>query len=125
MQTAKKILVIDDSPFIFKAVKRALEPHCLEIVGHAENGKQGLEMIDELKPDLITLDITMPILDGLEVANSLYEQKKDTKIIMLSAMGDEVLLEQARQIGVEHFIPKPFKADQLLELVNRLLDRGC
>ena len=125
MQTAKKILVIDDSPFIFKAVKRALEPHCLEIVGHAENGKQGLEMIDELKPDLITLDITMPLLDGVEVANSLYEQKKDTKIIMLSAMGDEVLLEQARQRGVEHFIPKPFKADQLLELVNRLLDRGC
>jgi len=121
MLKGKRILVIDDSPFIFKAVKRAVEPHGYEIVGHAVNGKQGIDMIEELKPDLITLDITMPELDGLEVATILIENKTDTKIIMLSAMGDEDLLEQARQIGVEHFVPKPFKADQLVEMIERVL----
>lgn len=121
MERKERILVIDDSPFIFKAVKRALEPHGYNIVGHAENGKIGLEMIDDLKPDLITLDITMPILDGLEVATKLFEDNIDIKTIMLSAIGDEELLEQLKQIGVQNFIPKPFKSEQLLNLVENLL----
>ena len=122
MITAKRILVIDDSPFIFKAVKKALEPHGYEIVGYAENGKRGLEMIKDLNPDLITLDITMPILDGLEVAAILIDQKTTSKIIMLSAMSDHELLEQARQIGIEHFVPKPFKPDQLSDLVKYVFE---
>mgnify|MGYP002388684276 CR=1 FL=1 len=118
---SKKILVIDDSPFVYKAVKRALQPGGYEIVGHALNGRQGLEMIEALKPDLITLDITMPLLDGLETSAILIEQNSPVKIIILSAMGDEMLVQQAKEMGVQYFIPKPFDKESLLKLVNQIL----
>lgn len=121
MHAICKVLVIDDSPFIFKAVKKALEPHGFEIVGHAENGKVGIDIYDRLMPDVVTLDITMPIMDGLETASRIFAKNPRARIIMLSAMGDEALIESARKIGIRHFMPKPFKADALLELVNSVL----
>jgi two-component system, chemotaxis family, chemotaxis protein CheY len=117
-----KVLVIDDSPFIFKAVKKALEPNGFIMVGHAENGKIGLEMYDQFKPDIITLDVTMPVMDGLETAKNLHSQNSKVKIIMLSAMGDEDLMSQARAFGVKNFISKPFKAEELLNLVKSVLE---
>jgi two-component system, chemotaxis family, chemotaxis protein CheY len=116
-----KILVIDDSPFIFKAVKKALEPHGFEIVDNAPNGQIGLEMYDKYQPDLITLDVTMPIMDGIQTAIELKLKKPNVKIIMLSAMGDEVLLHQAKAIGITHFLTKPFKNEELLETVKTML----
>jgi two-component system, chemotaxis family, chemotaxis protein CheY len=122
MGDSYKVLVVDDSPFIFKAVKKALEPNGFEMVGHAENGKIGLEMYDQFKPDIITLDVTMPVMDGLETAKNLYSKNPKIKIIMLSAMGDEDLMKQARAFGVKNFISKPFKAEELLSLVRSMLD---
>jgi len=116
-----KVLVIDDSPFIFKAVKRALEPKGFTVVDNAPNGKIGVEMYDKYQPDLITLDVTMPIMDGIETAKALVAKNPNVKIIMLSAMGDESLHSQAKEIGVKQFIKKPFKPDELLEKVNSLL----
>lgn len=117
-----KVLVIDDSPFIFKAVKKALEPQGFEIIGHAENGKQGLEMVDSHKPDVITLDVTMPVMDGLETASNLFNRDSGTKVLMLSAMGDEELLQSARNIGVRYFLSKPFKPDALINAVKNVLE---
>ena len=121
MSNVKKVLVIDDSPYMFKAVRRALEPHGFSVVGHAENGKIGLEMYDELMPDVVTLDITMPVMNGLETATNLLRKHSGAKIIMLSAMGDDTLVESARKIGVKHFIPKPFEANELLDIVKSML----
>lgn len=117
-----KILVIDDSPFIFKAVKKALEPHGFEIVDNAANGQIGLEMYEKYNPDLITLDVTMPIMDGLQTAIALKKMNPNVKIIMLSAMGDDLLLNQAKAIGIKHFLTKPFKQETLLQAVNLLLE---
>lgn len=117
-----KVLVIDDSPFIFKAVKRALEPHGFEVVDNAANGKIGIEMVQKYSPDLITLDVTMPVMDGIETAKVLVKEYPQVKIIMLSAMGDDVLMQEAKEIGVHHFLSKPFKADELLAAVNTLLE---
>jgi two-component system chemotaxis response regulator CheY len=116
-----KILVIDDSPFIYKTVKKALEPHGFEVVDNAANGQIGLEMYEKYNPDLITLDVTMPIMDGIQTAIALKLKNPSVKIIMLSAMGDEVLLNQAKAIGIKHFLTKPFKAEELLATVNTLL----
>ncbi len=116
-----KVLVIDDSPFIFKAVKRALEPNGFDVVDNASNGKIGVEMYDKYQPDVITLDVTMPIMDGIETAKALVAKNPDVKILMLSAMGDETLHNQAKEIGVKKFIRKPFKPEELLEKVNSLL----
>lgn len=117
-----KILVIDDSPFVFKAVTKALENTEYQVVDNALNGQIGLEKYRELKPDIVTLDITMPIMDGLETARQLRAMDPGAKIIMLSAMGDNVLIEEARSIGISHFLTKPFKPDGLkmkLEEINK------
>ncbi|MCK7467726.1 MAG: response regulator, partial [Desulfosudis oleivorans] len=113
------LLVIDDSPFIFKAVK-AIEPHGFQVVDNAANGKVGLEMYKKYNPDIVTLDVTMPVMDGIETARELFKINPNAKIIMLSAMGDEALINQAKEIGIKHFLTKPFKADELLQLVKAL-----
>lgn len=117
----KKVLVIDDSPFIFKAVKRALEPNGFEVVDNASNGQIGLEMYEKYSPDVITLDVTMPVMDGIETATALFAKNPEIKIVMLSAMGDDVLLNQAKGIGIKHFVTKPFKPEELLSAINSLL----
>lgn len=114
------VVVIDDSPFIFKAVKKALEPEGLEVVGHAINGQLGLEMVASLNPDYIVLDITMPVMDGLETARQLFAKDPGVKVVMLSAMGDEDLIRSATEIGIKQFITKPFKPAQLLEAIGSL-----
>ena len=115
-----RVLVVDDSPFIYKAIKRYLEPHGYEIVGHAENGVQGLAMIEQLTPDVITLDVTMPMLDGLGVATELGTERT-ANVIMISAMGDGDLLRQAQALGVKHFLTKPFQPDELVSLIENLV----
>lgn len=110
---AKKLLVIDDSPFVFKAVTKALEGTEYEVIGNALNGQMGVDMYIETRADVITLDVTMPVMDGLETARELLKINPNARIIMLSAMGDETLLNQAREIGVKYFLTKPFQPASL------------
>lgn len=110
---SKKVLVIDDSPFVFKAVSKALEGTDYEVVGNALDGQLGVDKYIELRPDVITLDVTMPVMDGLQTARRLFEINPNVKIVMLSAMGDETLLGQAREIGIRHFLTKPFQPASL------------
>lgn len=106
---SKKVLVIDDSPFVFKAVSKALEGTEWEVVGNALDGQLGVDKYIETRADVITLDVTMPVMDGLETARKLIEINPKVRIVMLSAMGDETLLNQARQIGIKYFLTKPFQ----------------
>ncbi|MEJ6950821.1 response regulator [Natronospora cellulosivora (SeqCode)] len=114
------VLVVDDSPFVFKAVKRSLEAKGLNVIGNARNGKIGLELIEKYNPDLITLDVTMPVMDGIETAKNIYKKNPEAKVIMMSAMGDEALIGEAREIGIDHFIHKPFKGDMLFSKVKEM-----
>lgn len=118
-------MVVDDSPFIFKAVKRALEPCGCNIVGHARNGQQGIELAQQLNPDVITLDITMPVMDGLQAASWLAAHRPGSRIIMMSAMGDEDLVQMAKELGIQHFLSKPFQADELAQAVDELAGNIC
>ncbi|HOO75113.1 MAG TPA: response regulator [Tepiditoga sp.] len=115
-----KLLVIDDSPFIYKSVSKALKDSEFEIVGHARNGLEGLKLIEEQHPDIVTLDVTMPVMDGIETAKHIFEKNKNFKVLMLSAMGDETLLNTAKEIGIKHFIQKPFKDEVLLKKLRLL-----
>lgn len=72
MDQIVKVLVIDDSPMVFKAVKKALEPEGFDLIGQAFNGQEGLDMVNQLKPDIVVLDITMPIMDGIQTAEFLF-----------------------------------------------------
>ena len=106
---SRKVLVIDDSPFVFKAVSKALENTEWDVVGNALDGQLGIDKYIETRADVITLDVTMPIMDGLETARKLFEINPNVKIVMLSAMGDETLLNQAKEIGIRYFLTKPFQ----------------
>ncbi len=116
----KKVLVIDDSPFVFKAVSKALEGTDYQVVDNALNGQEGLEKYKIHNPDVITLDVTMPVMDGLETAKHLFEMNPSVNVILLSAMGDEVLHNQAREIGIKYFLIKPFKPDGLKEKLSEI-----
>lgn len=118
---AIKVLVVDDSFLVFKMIKRAIEPLEMEVVGHAENGKIALDMFEELSPDIVTLDMTMPIMDGLTTATHLLEKNPEAKIIFLSSIGDEDLLENARKIGIKHFIQKPINTEELVSAIDSLM----
>lgn len=117
---SKTVLVIDDSPFVFKTVVKALEGSEYEVIGNALNGQLGLDFYVERKPDIVTLDVTMPIMDGLETARRLHSIDPNVKIIMLSAMGDETLVTEAQKIGIKYFLTKPFKPDMLIERLEQV-----
>ncbi len=115
-----RLMVVDDSPFIHKAVKRALPTDDYEIVGCAENGKDGCEKYKELRPDVVLMDITMPVMDGLDAAQAILSDDSSAKIVMLSAMGDDELMERAKGIGVKDFMQKPFDQDLIKEVLSRV-----
>jgi two-component system, chemotaxis family, chemotaxis protein CheY len=116
-----KVLVIDDSPVVFKMIKRALEPNGFELVGQAENGQIGLEMYERYKPEIVTLDITMPVMNGIDTATVLVKNHPEANIIMLSSMDDLDLIEEAKAAGLKHFLSKPLDGEELLKLINTLL----
>lgn len=119
---SRKVLVIDDSPFVFKAVSKALEGTEWEVIGNALDGQLGVDKYIETRADVITLDVTMPIMDGLETAKKLFEINPRVNIVMLSAMGDETLLNQAREIGIKHFLTKPFQPATLQAKLSEVFE---
>lgn len=116
-----KVLVIDDSPFVQKAIKKALEPEGFVFLDQAFDGKAGLATAARLKPDLIFLDITMPEMDGLQAAEQMLRNDPGARVILISAMGDKLVMERARQLGVKAFLPKPFKAEEVVQCAKSLL----
>lgn len=117
-----RLLIIDDSPFIHKAIKRALaDNEGIEVVGTAENGRIGLDMVESLKPDIVTLDVTMPVMDGLETAEEMAKLHPSVQVIMLSAMGDDDLISKANSLGVRHFLTKPFESKDLQKAIFKVL----
>ena len=115
------VLIVDDSPFIHKVITRALSNEKYEILGIAKNGQEGVQLYNTLKPDVITMDITMPIMDGLDAAREILNTSQSARIIMLSAMGDEELIDTAKSIGIREFLQKPFKPEELLASINNVM----
>lgn len=123
MSNVKKVLVVDDSPLVRNLVKKAFaQIKDFTVVGEASNGKEAIELSSKLEPDIITLDVTMPIMDGLDAAKVILENNKNVRILLLSAMGDDDLINQAKEIGIKHSLQKPFKSEQLLNAINKVLE---
>jgi two-component system chemotaxis response regulator CheY len=112
-----RILLVDDSPMIHNLLRKVLEKNSHEICGDAKNGKEGVEMYQSLHPDLVFMDISMPIMSGLEAAAAIKALNQDSKIIMLSAMGDEAVLGEASQIGIDLFLKKPFDEYKIISAI--------
>ena len=116
----RRVLIVDDSPMVRKMIKKALAMPDYEIIGEASNGNEAVELFGRLHPDLITMDVTMPVLGGLEASKKILKTDPTAKILLLSAMGDEDLLAQAKEIGIKANARKPFTADELLKAVRSL-----
>src|SRR5690625_1334774 len=95
--------------------------HHFNVVGMAENGEEAIELYKQTSPDIVTLDITMPVMDGLQTLRKLIEMDQDAKIIMCSAMGQQKLVVEAIELGAKDFIVKPFDEARVIETVNNIL----
>lgn len=118
---AKRILITDDALFMRVTLKNILTQHGFEVVGEAQNGIESVEMYRRLKPDLVTMDITMPDLDGIGALKQIRAEDPDAVVVMCTAMGQKNLVVQAIQAGAKDFIIKPFQPDRVVEALGKLL----
>jgi two-component system chemotaxis response regulator CheY len=121
--TKFKIMVVDDSVFVTKQLQQILVSEAYEVVATAENGEIALEKYKSLYPeiDLVTLDITMPKMDGIEALRRLVEFDKNAKIIMISAIGKQDLVKEALILGAKNYIVKPLNRNKVLERIKLVL----
>ncbi len=118
---AQRILIVDDAAFMRMMIKDILSKNGYDVVGEAENGAVAIEKYNELKPDLVTMDITMPEMDGIEALKKIKQGDPSARIVMCSAMGQQAMVVEAIQAGAKDFIVKPFQADRVLEAVSKAL----
>jgi two-component system chemotaxis response regulator CheY len=116
---ATKVLIVDDAAFMRMMIKDILSKNGYEIVGEAENGQKAVEKWTELRPDLTTMDITMPEMDGISAVKEIKKIDPGAKVIMCSAMGQQAMVIEAIQAGARDFIVKPFQPDRVLEAVRK------
>ncbi|WP_164668985.1 response regulator [Virgibacillus doumboii] len=119
---AQQILIVDDAAFMRMMIKDILTKNGFEVVGEAQDGAQAVEKFKELTPDLVTLDITMPEMDGLTALKEIKKVNADANVIMCSAMGQQAMVIDAIQAGAKDFIVKPFQADRVVEAIQKALD---
>ncbi|MDO5062389.1 MAG: response regulator [Peptostreptococcaceae bacterium] len=116
-----KILVVDDAAFMRMMVKDTLTKNGYSDLYEAADGAQAVEMYNEVKPDLVIMDITMPNMDGLEALKAIKGQNPQAQVVMCSAMGQEAMVIDAIKSGAKDFIVKPFKPDRIIKTVEQLL----
>lgn len=115
------ILIVDDSRTSRRILRGVLEEDNNVIVGEATNGQEGYEMYKELKPDLVTMDITMPVLDGVGALKLIKGEFPESKVIMVTAAGQKHNMVEAVQSGADEFIPKPFNPEQIIKTIHTIL----
>ncbi|MEI7473513.1 MAG: response regulator [bacterium] len=121
MEKNIKILVVDDQAFMFSMIQKIFKDNGYSNIEYAPNGLKAIEMDKANNYDLITLDITMPELNGIEAAKKIFEIHPDKKILMVSAMGQESIIREAITVGVRNFLLKPFTPDKFVEKLNKTL----
>ncbi|NLJ31996.1 MAG: response regulator [Clostridiales bacterium] len=117
----KKIMLVDDAAFMRMMIKDTLHKNGYDEIVEAGNGEQAIAAYAAERPDLILMDITMPVMDGLEALKKLKELDPNVKVVMCSAMGQETMVVDALKLGAKDFIVKPFKPDRIMKTVNNIL----
>jgi len=114
---AIRVLVVDDAAFMRMMVKDILSKNGYEVVGEAENGMKAVEQYQELKPDLTTMDITMPKMDGITALEQIMAFDKNARVVMISALGKEELVKKSLLLGAKNYIVKPLDRKKVLERI--------
>lgn len=118
---AGRVLIVDDSAFMRMALKSMLERNGFEVVGEAENGAAGIKKYLELKPDIVTLDITMPEMNGIQVLTRIRAIDPNSKVVMVSAMGQESFERQSIELGAKSFLIKPLIENHVIKTLTQVL----
>lgn len=116
----KRVLIVDDAAFMRMSIRNMLEKHGFEIAGEAENGLMAIEKYNELQPDVVTMDITMPEMDGLQALREIKKIDKGASVVMVSALGQEARMKEAIIYGAKGFIVKPFKEEMIVSALSKL-----
>jgi two-component system chemotaxis response regulator CheY len=115
------ILIVDDAAFMRMMIKDILTKNGYQVVGEAENGVAAINSYNELNPDLVIMDITMPEMDGIEAVRRIKASDPSARIIMCSAMGQQAMVIDAIQAGARDFVVKPFQPERVIEAVKKAL----
>jgi len=116
----KRVLIVDDTAFMRILLKAMLEKNGFQVIGEAENGSVAVKKYKELKPDIVTMDITMPEMDGIQALREIRQFDSNSKVVMISALGQESFVREAVLLGAKGFIIKPFREDYVVKTLNKL-----
>ncbi|EDL63213.1 two-component response regulator [Bacillus sp. SG-1] len=116
------VLIVDDAKFMRMALGNMLQNSEHQVIGEAETGFQAIEQYRNLQPDIVTMDITMPEMTGIEAVRQIIKEYPEAKIIMCTAMGQQKLVVEAIEAGAKDFIVKPFDESRVVEAINRVLN---
>lgn len=116
------VLMVDDSAVSRKVLRNILEKGGYEVIGEAVNGEEGYLKYKELKPDIVTMDITMPVMDGIESLSLIKRENEDTKVVMITASGQREKMVEALKRGAEEFILKPFEEEEILKTLSYIME---
>ena len=117
----KKLLIVDDSLVVRKAISKFLENYNVKIIGTATDGNSALEMFKKHRPEIVTLDITMPGLDGFDVLDEMIRLDKDVQVVVITALADKATGLKALRLGAKSYITKPFGPQKLKDAFERLI----
>ena len=122
--SSKTVLIVDDVPYVRKTLKQILSARGLKVVGEAENGEEAIRLYQETKPDLVTMDLAMPVLNGIDATREIIKLDPEARIIVLSAMMQENLVSDAVIAGAKDYILKPFQTDEVMKVIQTVLYDG-
>lgn len=117
----KKILVVDDAAFMRMMLKDILSNNGFEVVGEAVNGQEAVDKYQQLTPDLVTMDITMPVCNGIQALKKIMSINAGAKVVMCSAMGQQPMVIESIQAGAKDFIVKPFNPERVIESIQKVI----
>ena len=114
------VMIVDDSKTSRSTLKNILVEHGYDVIAEAENGQEGYEKYCELKPDFVTLDITMPVMDGIETLVKIKEYDANAKVIMVTAAGQKGKMLDAIKLGAAEFVTKPIETNQIINIIESI-----
>jgi two-component system, chemotaxis family, chemotaxis protein CheY len=117
----RTVLICDDAIFMRTMLKDILQQSGFQVVGEAQTGAEAVTRFRDLRPDLVTMDIVMPDMGGIDAVRAIVRDHPEAKILMCSAMGQQALVIEAIQAGARDFVVKPFQPSRVLEAVQRVL----
>jgi two-component system chemotaxis response regulator CheY len=120
----KTVLIVDDIAFVRKTLKQILTSHGYKVVGEAENGIDAIELYESTRPDLVTMDLVMPNMNGVAATRAILKNDPDAKIVILSGMMQENLVSEAIMAGAKDYIVKPFQTDEVMRVLESVLSPG-